>query len=811
MQLHVVPTIYRAHGEAGIAGSSSGSTPNSLSYVTSTIPNTSSAACPVSDIGTLVSLEELKPQQQMGQQKHLIRHEGPEMAISTISPNPHEDPSGQIKALIRIRPLTENEKVRGDQNKIVYATEDENAVQAYTPSGQISVMPFDRVFDEDTGQTRFFEESGIQQLIIQAINGYAATIFAFGQTGSGKTFTITGPNGPQSPQALGIVPRALSFMFDCITAMRQANQLESIRIQASYLEIYNENVHDLLNTQNSTLPVRWSSERGFYVENLLIVDCDVLEDSLAVLEEGLRNRTVASHNMNEHSSRSHSVLTIYLEARVVDANEGRPVKCHGKISFVDLAGSEKVKESKASGDTFTEALSINKSLLTLGLCISALSDPRKRLGHIPFRDSKLTKLLSDSLGGHGVALMIACVSPGSLNIQETNKTLRYASKARRIHTKPTLHLDPREEMVLILKREIVGLRRENLMLRGVLDSNSKSGSPILKSKDSVSLNALDRQAENMRSMRETNHEYGRYDDGQSAYGRSTPRLCDRTTLSSTNHVSGLHDTHHRSRTPILIDLREPFSTNGKDFKATNRNISGHSALYEFGGSTHATRQNAMAGRSLVRSQQASRDARADGYVRSGSTHESGHPTMATYRVNALKRSDAPAGHEYMTPKNGNVAGTPISGRALAMIPQKPVKSPAENTKVKLPKIPPRKPMKPKPPPVSTSPIKLAHISKKETTGIRRHSQEEPLKKNGSSVQSPARLISSKRPSNREKSPTVAHNEEFPLINLEHNSNGSLHEQEPSVDRVLEAVNNRGKIMNDVKALENEIGRMTTLN
>lgn len=140
---------------------------------------------------------------------------------------------------------------------------------------------------------------------------------------------------------------------------------------------------DLINPQNTSLPIRWSAERGFFVESLFVVECSVLDDSLAVLEQGIRNRTTASHEMNEHSSRSHSVLSIYME--IQQENRGW-IKKYGKVSFVDLAGSERVKESKATGETLNETLNINKSLLTLGKCITALGDAKKKGGHVPFRD-----------------------------------------------------------------------------------------------------------------------------------------------------------------------------------------------------------------------------------------------------------------------------------------------------------------------------------------------------------------------------------------------------------------------------------------
>ncbi|KAI8813001.1 P-loop containing nucleoside triphosphate hydrolase protein, partial [Cladochytrium replicatum] len=259
---------------------------------------------------------------------------------------------------------------------------------------------------------------------------YATTIFAFGQTGSGKTFTITGPEKEIHPMDSGIIPRALKFLFENLP---KGGNVKKVSVKVAYLEIYNEQVHDLLNSTSNALSVRWTAERGFYVENLLVIECESLDDCISILEEGLRNRTTRSHKMNEYSSRSHSIMTVYLETELVENEE--TVVTQGKLSFVDLAGSEKVKESMTSGEVFAEALNINKSLLTLGNCISALSDARKRGGHVPYRDSKLTKLLADSLGGTGMALMFACVAPSVANIHETLKTLRYANRAKHIRNR----------------------------------------------------------------------------------------------------------------------------------------------------------------------------------------------------------------------------------------------------------------------------------------------------------------------------------------------------------------------------------------
>jgi kinesin family protein 12 len=327
-------------------------------------------------------------------------------------------------------------------------------------------MSFDRIFADMTSQQELYSESGMQDLINRAFDGFSVTIFAFGQTGSGKTYTITGPSDiSPTLENVGLVPRSLDYIF----ALKSCTEPITL-IKASYYEIYNEQVIDLMGDQKKNLACRYSPQRGFYVEELITVECMVLDDALAVLEEGMRNRTMSAHNVNEHSSRSHSVLTIYLHS------EGKV----GKISFVDLAGSERVKESKATGETFVEALNINKSLLTLGKCISALGDPKKRIGHIPFRDSKLTKLLSDSLVGAGHAMMVACISPTQSNIAETKNTLMYATSANNIVCKPVQKFEFQNEALYNLKQQITALKQENKKLKDILQGDPNYA-PLLDS------------------------------------------------------------------------------------------------------------------------------------------------------------------------------------------------------------------------------------------------------------------------------------------------------------------------------------------
>ncbi|KAJ3235154.1 Kinesin- protein 12 [Chytriomyces hyalinus] len=432
--------------------------------------------------------------------------------------------TSNIRVVVRIRPKTNyeisrenspHESYRSSHSKsssrTIHAVEShEGEKVAITPAGDNRTLllldqncpvedksprslSFHRVYEEFADQESLFDDCGVKDLVLQALNGYAATVFAFGQTGSGKTFTITGPEVGWNmyPERLGIIPRAIEFLFQQIT-MRSSTSTNNnahngagppkFKVRATYLEIYNEMVQDLLSplaSSTASLPVRWTAEKGFYVEHAITVDCEDLDDCIAVLEEGLKNRRTGAHRLNECSSRSHSIMTLYVENSSVDGEDGGPVVTNGKISFVDLAGSERVRESQAQGETLTETMSINKSLLTLGNCISALADPKKRNGHIPYRDSNLTRLLSDSLGGHGLALMIACISPSTVNLQESLKTLRYAARARKIRNRPSIQIGQVKDRMLALRREVNGLRRENAALRAAVEGRSTTTNSLI--------------------------------------------------------------------------------------------------------------------------------------------------------------------------------------------------------------------------------------------------------------------------------------------------------------------------------------------
>ena len=219
----------------------------------------------------------------------------------------------------------------------------------------------------------------------------------------------------------------------------------------------------------------------------MVVECTSQQDLTAVLHEGMKNRKSGSHELNKDSSRSHSILTVYLISETVSKEDGHIFKKYGKISFVDLAGSERLKESKSQGEMMKETGQINKSLFTLGKVISMLSskgaqsqgpsNPKDQQKYIPYRDSKLTMLLMDSLGGASKALMIACVSPSHMWAEETISTLNYATRTMNIKNKPIIQMDAKEQIIYNLKREIHLLKLENEYLKDTI-YRLNGGKPI---------------------------------------------------------------------------------------------------------------------------------------------------------------------------------------------------------------------------------------------------------------------------------------------------------------------------------------------
>ncbi|KAM9257291.1 LOW QUALITY PROTEIN: kinesin-like protein KIF12 [Cariama cristata] len=387
-------------------------------------------------------------------------------------PRAHERPSPEkeredpvvgretrLRVVLRVRPLTCTETRRGDR-QIVHSLGD--GTVHVNAARHDATFGFSAVFDAGASQEAVFEGSGMRQLVELAINGFSCTVFAFGQTGSGKTYTLMGPlsqseTQPAAAGLLGLMQRS----FACL--LEQSRSCGSdLALSASYLEIYNEQVRDLLSPgPPCALALRWSKTRGFYVENQLSVDFESLEAITDLLLQGSQRRRTSAHALNRHSSRSHALLTIHVRSRAPSACPSK----QGTLCFVDLAGSERVKETGSSGELSMEANNINRSLLALGHCISLLAKPQGKRTHIPYRDSKLTRLLARSLGGSGITLMVACISPSSRCLSETLSTLHYASRARRVTTRPLANRVSREELLKTLEEEIHALQLENLSLR----------------------------------------------------------------------------------------------------------------------------------------------------------------------------------------------------------------------------------------------------------------------------------------------------------------------------------------------------------
>ena len=281
------------------------------------------------------------------------------------------------------------------------------------------------------------------------LKGFNGTIFAYGQTGCGKSFTMEGI--PNPPIHRGITPRSFEHIFqEC--AVRENTKF---LIRASYLEIYNEQIRDLLSVNvNQRLDLREDPDRGVYVKDLSLHDVHNVAELIQLMAKGTTNRSTGATAMNADSSRSHSIFTVWIE--MCESIDGHDRIFAGKLNLVDLAGSERQSKTQAEGARLKEATKINLSLSALGNVISALVDGKAK--HIPYRDSKLTRLLQDSLGGNTKTLMIAAISPADNNYDETMSTLRYANRAKNIKNSAKINEDPKDALLRQYQEEIAQLK-----------------------------------------------------------------------------------------------------------------------------------------------------------------------------------------------------------------------------------------------------------------------------------------------------------------------------------------------------------------
>ncbi|RXN01739.1 Kinesin-like protein KIF13A [Acipenser ruthenus] len=307
------------------------------------------------------------------------------------------------------------------------------------------------------GQEVVFKCLG-EGILENAFQGYNACIFAYGQTGSGKSFSMMG-----TADQPGLIPRLCGALFERVS--KEGNESHSFKVEVSYMEIYNEKVRDLLDPKGSriSLKVREHKVLGPYVDGLSQLAVTCFEDIELLMSEGNKSRTVAATNMNEESSRSHAVFSIIVTQTLYDLQSGNSGEKVSKVSLVDLAGSERVSKTGAAGERLKEGSNINKSLTTLGLVISALADQSAGKGKtkfVPYRDSVLTWLLKDNLGGNSKTAMIATVSPAADNYEETLSTLRYADRAKRIVNHAVVNEDPNARIIRELREEVEKLREQ---------------------------------------------------------------------------------------------------------------------------------------------------------------------------------------------------------------------------------------------------------------------------------------------------------------------------------------------------------------
>ena len=364
--------------------------------------------------------------------------------------------SESVKVIVRCRPL--NEKEREMNTRLVIETNSLLHQCSIQRSGDdpksAKNFKFDGVYGISSSTEVIYSEI-VRPIVTGVVEGYNGTVFAYGQTSCGKTFTMDGIQTPSAQK--GIIPRCCEHILSS-THQRSLEKHDKYLLRVSYLEIYNEEIRDLLVKEYKYKPeIKERPDKGIYVKGLSNITVDSYEDIKEILKSGRKNRSVGSTLMNADSSRSHSIFTIDLEACLCSGPGKKEVYRTAKLNLVDLAGSERQSKTGCTGERFKESTKINLSLSVLGNVISSLVDGR--CTHVPYRDSKLTRLLQDSLGGNSKTLMIACISPGENNYEETLSTLRYAARANIIKNKPKINEDPKDTILKKYHEEILQLKR----------------------------------------------------------------------------------------------------------------------------------------------------------------------------------------------------------------------------------------------------------------------------------------------------------------------------------------------------------------
>eukprot|EP00760_Papus_ankaliazontas_P027197 PhM_4_TR3208/c0_g1_i1/m.49447/K10395/KIF4_21_27; kinesin family member 4/21/27 len=433
----------------------------------------------------------------------------------------------RVQVVVRCRPKLPHEITpngpNGQQEPIIDFDEAGSTVRVRDKQ-----FGFDKVVPPYWNQVDVYDRV-VSPLIDRVLEGLHCTVFAYGQTGSGKTHTMEGfryvhggganvkPNIAETPEEqLGVIPRVVRTLFDTVEArMASSDTAPRYKVKCSYLQIYNEKVIDLLNPASSALTlmnaagskgrgpgsgaptsglrVRWAKTDQFYVENLFIFECDTAEQVMELFQLGVKNKCMASHHMNMQSSRSHCLFTLYvtqwdpLNAPTADAATD---VIRSEFTLVDLAGSEKLAllSKNPSQQLLQESIDINASLLALGKVITALAEASESQTnvHVPYRDSKLTRLLKHALGGNSVTVMVACINPCDAYVEETLSTLYYAGRARNITNEPRVNEDSKSALIKALRAEIESLKLELQHYKNLLSDGVPMSSNMLPTSASAS-------------------------------------------------------------------------------------------------------------------------------------------------------------------------------------------------------------------------------------------------------------------------------------------------------------------------------------
>ncbi|XP_005105008.1 kinesin-like protein KIF3A isoform X2 [Aplysia californica] len=360
-----------------------------------------------------------------------------------------------VRVVVRSRPMNDKEKETSCV-EVVKIEEVRGTVNVKNPQGMPSEPPktftFDIVFGPDCKQLDVYNKVA-RPVVDCVLEGYNGTIFAYGQTGTGKTFTMEGLRA--IPEKRGIIPNSFAHIFGHIA---KAEGDTRFLVRVSYLEIYNEEVRDLLGKdQHQRLEVKERPDVGVYVKDLSAFVVNNADDMDRIMTLGNKNRSVGATHMNMHSSRSHAIFTVTIECSEKGPDGEQHVRV-GKLHLVDLAGSERQAKTGATGQRLKEATKINLSLSTLGNVISSLVDGKST--HIPYRNSKLTRLLQDSLGGNSKTVMVANIGPADYNYDESISTLRYANRAKNIKNRAKINEDPKDALLRQFQKEIEELKKQ---------------------------------------------------------------------------------------------------------------------------------------------------------------------------------------------------------------------------------------------------------------------------------------------------------------------------------------------------------------